>query len=68
MEERDFTSDVHLIVPDPKPCHFCPCDAAKLARITQVVSVCCCPCHWQNAFGLKDKLEAVKYFFGERLT
>jgi Golgi nucleoside diphosphatase len=58
--------DLHL-VDNSKPCHFCPCDSIRGAKVPLAFSFCVCPCHWQNVFGLEQKLEAVKHFFGDRL-
>jgi hypothetical protein len=56
------------LVPDPKPCAFCICESEKKALVRQAFSVCGCPCHKQNMFGLADWLRAVKYFFGDELS
>lgn len=53
------------LIPDPKPCAFCPCEVK--VKIASSFRVCGCPCHWQNTSGLDAKLEAVKFFFGDRL-
>lgn len=60
MSDTEFT-----LIPEPKPCTFCPCEVK--VKIASAFRVCACPCHWQNTFDLKEKLEAVRFFFGDKL-
>lgn len=55
------------LVDDLEPCTFCPCEGQKKLKIPYAFSLCTCPCHWRNAFGKAEKLEAVKKFFGKDL-